>query len=94
MTESFPNVMAAAFGAALLWSTMGRKGLQPYIPLADFWRMLGLPDIICYVLEFVIFVALGVYVGLLFTQPSTPQQAFAAGSAWTAFATHARTRQR
>lgn len=90
MTDNFPNVIAATFGAALLWSTMGRKGLQPYIPLADLWRMLGLPATICYILEFIIFVALGVYVGLLLAQPSTPQQAFAAGSAWTAFATRAR----
>jgi hypothetical protein len=75
------NVIYTAIGAAVLWSTWGRTKLKPYF----------LPELIRYLpgerwhplIEFALFIALGVVVGIGFTNPSNPRQAISAGLGWT-----------
>jgi hypothetical protein len=78
---TFWNVVYTAIGAAVFWSTWGRTKLKPY----------GLSELIRYlpfeqyhpIIEFLVFVALGVVIGIGFTSPTNPRQAISAGLGWT-----------
>lgn len=75
------KVAYTAIGAAVFWSVRGRTELKPfglsavlrYLPLKRFHPMI----------EFILFIALGCFVGIAFADPGNSRQAITAGMGWT-----------
>jgi len=78
---NFWNVAYTAIGAMALWSSWGKTKLRPLF-LSRLLRLF-LKGRICAVVEFVVFVAIGVVVGIGVVHPNNAQQAITAGLAWT-----------
>jgi hypothetical protein len=78
------TVFYTGIGAALFWSKNGRKKLKVYV-LSDLLTALSLKEEskMRVVVEFFLFVALGIFVGIGFVGPTTIPQALTAGFAWT-----------
>lgn len=85
---TFWNIVYTAIGAAGFWSTWGRSKLKPFL-IADLIRRLPArrwhP-----LIEFLLFIVLGVIVGIGVTNPTNAQQAIAAGMGWTGIFAHPR----
>lgn len=79
------TVAYTAIGAAVFWGRTGRTKLRVYY-LSYLFDMLQFPDgVIRQVLEFIIFMVLGVLIGIGIANPGTVAQAITAGFAWTGF---------
>ena len=76
-------IVAVVAGTTLLWCKEGREKLQVY-SLSRLVQLLPFSKNTQYVVQVVVFVALGSFIALLLTEPSNPRQAFAAGLGWTA----------
>lgn len=73
-----------ALGTVIFWSIHGRKKLKVYL-LSDLFNSFGWAEdgISRNVVEFILFVVIGLLVGVGVIGPSTIPQAFSAGLAWT-----------
>ena len=81
------NILYTAIGAAVFWGKWGRSELRAYY-LSDLVAAFNLPRKTRAALEMVIFISLGVVVGIGLTEPTTPAQALVAGLAWTGVFTY------
>lgn len=82
---TFWNVFFTAFGAAVFWGRTGRVKLKVYY-LSYLFDMIKFPEgSRRQVIEFVLFIALGCFVGIGIAKPSTVAQSLTAGFAWTSF---------
>ena len=61
---------------------MGRKGIRPYA-LSNLIELFSLSKRATTILEFLVFLALGVAAGIAIVQPVNAPQAIAAGLGWT-----------
>jgi hypothetical protein len=73
-----------ALGAAIFWGKNGRKRLKVYV-LSDFFDALKWPgdNPARVVVEFVLFIAFAILIGIGAINPTTIMQALTAGIAWT-----------
>ena len=78
----FWNVFFTAVGASVLWTRWGKTKLKAFI-LSDLLDLLPLNRTWRNAIEFLVFIVLGVIVGIGATAPVNPQQAIAAGLGWT-----------
>ena len=76
------NIGYTAVGAAIFWGRWGHTKLRAYV-LSDLLDMIPIKAEIRVGIEFVIFLALGVFVGIGITSPTNATQAIAAGLGWT-----------
>jgi hypothetical protein len=78
-----------AIGAAIFWGKWGRTRLRPFLlaPIMDFCFRNKKHEKARVLIEFMIFIALGVLIGVGFAEPSNIQQAIAAGLGWTGLLT-------
>lgn len=81
-TYDFSSVLFTGLGVILLWSKMGRKGIRPYA-LSNLIELFSLSKRATTILEFLVFLALGVAAGIAIVQPVNAPQAIAAGLGWT-----------
>jgi hypothetical protein len=65
---------------------MGQARRKAY-GLYDLVRRLPVGSNMQYYIQFILFIAIGSFVGIAFTQPSNAAQAIAAGLAWTSLCT-------
>ena len=82
------SVSFTAMGVALLWAKMGRDQIKVYA-LSNLIRELVPSDKLSLVLEFVIFVFMGVVAAVGIVQPTSIPQAITAGLGWTGLFSHA-----
>ena len=83
---TFWNVVYTAIGAGAFWNAWGRSKLKPFL-VADLIRRLPGKRWHPYI-EFFLFIALGVVVGIGVTSPTNAQQAIAAGMSFTGVFAH------
>jgi len=76
------GVIYTAAGAAIYWNWLGRDKLEAF-SLSRTWSLLPINSVLRSILEFLIFIILGVLIGIGFTNPKNPRQAITAGFAWT-----------
>ena len=76
------KITYTAVGSAIFWGRWGYKRLRPFV-LADLIALLPGSHMQKTALEFLIFVALGCFVGIGIVDPQTPAQAISAGFGWT-----------
>lgn len=76
----------AALGVLALASKWGHDGLRVYVP-SGLIKTLHLDDDRNTQIEFVFFIVLGAFFGVLIGGPETPRQAVAAGLGWTGLLT-------
>jgi len=76
------NLFYTALGAALFYSTWGRKKLKVYF-LSDMIDVLHLSPDTQVITEFLIFIFIGCAISIGVVQPQTAPQAFSAGLGWT-----------
>ena len=74
-------VIYTGIGAVIFWGRFGRRQLRPFI-LAKFTDYMK-PSLFRDIIEFVLFVGLGIVVGIAVTEPTTTMQAITAGMSWT-----------
>jgi hypothetical protein len=79
---TFWGVLYTGIGSAVYWNWQGKKKIEAF-SLSKTWRMLPLSKQVRSLIEFLVFIVLGVLVGIAFTQPQNPRQALTAGFAWT-----------
>jgi hypothetical protein len=72
----------AAFGVFILYSRWGKDSLRLYVP-RDLLRTWHLGADLNARWEFALFMVIGAAIAVLFTHPTTPQQAISAGLGWT-----------
>lgn len=75
-------IVFTAVGASLVWARMGPKKVRIFA-LTRLIEGLGIEGKIGVVAEFMIFVAMGVVIGVAVVQPTNVTQALAAGMGWT-----------
>jgi hypothetical protein len=80
-------IIFTAAGAAASWIVKGRRKLK-LVGLSDLCNGLKLGRARPWV-EFVVFIALGVFIGIAFADPKTSNQAMTAGLGWTGLMTQA-----
>lgn len=86
------KVFFTAIGASVYWGVAGKAKLRPFL----------LPDVLEHlpgkqfhpILEFLVFVMMGCFVGIVFTDPASARQAITAGMGWTGVCTQAGTRRK
>ena len=81
-TYELSSILFTSLGVILLWSKMGRKGIRPYA-LSNLIELFRLSKRATTILEFLVFLALGVVAGIAIVQPVNAPQAIAAGLGWT-----------
>jgi len=84
----FESVACTALGAVFLWCKLAQLGRRKDIAimgLGHFWTLIGFsPRSRVYrILEFMAFVAIGVYLGIAIVDPKSPAQALTTGLGWT-----------
>ena len=88
MLENIHSIMlvfSTALGAFMLWAKWSQKRSKVFI-LADVIELFCEKDSqTARQLEFIVFIALGCFVGIVMVEPATIRQAFAAGLGWTSF---------
>lgn len=90
---TWTNIASAAAGVTILWCKLGQQQLTVW-GLGKLWALIGLEGRARDVFELLSFIALGVFVGVGFTQPNGVIQAFTAGMGWTGLLTTTRTKTR
>jgi hypothetical protein len=77
-------ILFTGLGAAIFWGRNGRKKLKVFV-LSDFFDSLKFAEdnAVRIVLEFILFVAFGILIGIGAIAPTTIPQALTAGIAWT-----------
>jgi len=70
-------------GALGYWCVKGRDASVRVFGLSELLKRLGLSGSLLVVVEMIVFVAVGIVVGIGAVDPGTPRQAIAAGAAWT-----------
>jgi hypothetical protein len=75
-------VLCTIVGASMLWAKIGRQKLRPYL-FAELVDLLPLDLKFRRAIEFMIFIAVGTFIGIVVAVPTNPQQAITAGFAWT-----------
>src|SRR6266511_1308077 len=90
---TFWSVIYTALGAALFWFKSGNDDLKAYV-MSGLIRMFLTDVKWVFLVETVVFVALGTLIGVGFMEPTTPKQAIIAGIAWTSAFTHYSGKQR
>lgn len=90
MTWNFTYIICAAIGSLILWAKLGEKQKLTVYGLGKLWNLLGIAGRKRDVVELLCFIFMGVFVGMLFTEPSNVRQAFSAGLGWTGLLTTSR----
>lgn len=75
-------VVFTALGAIIVWARLGPEKIRVFA-LSRLIEGLGFRNRNQMLLEFVVFVSLGIVVGVAVVQPTTVPQALAAGMGWT-----------
>lgn len=76
------SVVFTALGAMIVWARLGPKRVRVFA-LSRLIEGMGLTNRTKFIAELVIFVAMGVVVGVAVVQPTNVPQALAAGMGWT-----------
>jgi hypothetical protein len=81
------GLLYTAVGVSVLWARWGRGRLKTYA-LPQVVQLIPCRDEIRHLIEFIVFLVIGVFVACGVVNPRSPTQALSAGFAWTSFFVH------
>lgn len=82
-TFEFWPTFYTAVGVSILWARMGYRRVRVYA-LSELVEQFRLSQKVNVIIQFCVFLALGIVVAVALVEPTSPPQAFAAGLGWTA----------